>query len=134
MNHKNQIFSQIVLPFILILTTVSLLIFWLVQKLGIGSPGFEVMANVSAVFIMIPFILTAEISLLMLILVILVFHKGKKTLPIYFSHIHDAFSKLSSLILGTSEIAIKPFLYGELTSGLFQDLRKQISKFFRKTI
>ena len=132
MTHKNQIFSQIVLPFILILTTISLLIFWLVQKFGIGSPGFEVMTNVSAVFIMIPVILAAEISMLMLILVNLVLLKGNKNLPEIFSRIHDAISKLLSLFLNTSEIAIKPFLYGEITSGLFQDLRKQILTIFRK--
>ena len=118
-SHKNQKVTQIYLPFLVICIVTVILIVLLLRRFGRDSSGFMILANISAIYIIIPFIFVIGIAFLFLVVMNVIIHRSIIGLMQVFPQLNEATSRITRYISKTAHAGLKPFWYVEMVSAIF---------------
>jgi len=124
-SHKNQKVTQIYLPFLVICLVTTILFVLLLRHFGTESSEFMIMANISAIYIIIPFIFAIGIVFLFLVVMNIIIHRSIKGLMQVFPRLNEATSRITLYISKTAYAGLKPFWYVEMASAIFNFGKKR---------
>lgn len=118
-SHKNQKATQIYLPFLVICLVTVILIVLLLRRFGTGSTEFIVMANISAIFVIITFVFILSVAFIFIVVVNIVIYRSSKGIENAFPRINEIMSHINQYLTKTAHAGLKPFWYVEIASAIF---------------
>ena len=121
-SHRKQRVTQIFLPFILITFIIIAILIVFLREFQSGTSEFMVLADVSAIIVIIPLLATLALVFLMIIAFFLLFNQIHQALSKYFPRLNSSTAKVNTLLNSSAKIALKPFWVCEMGTSIIKSL------------
>ena len=109
-NHKNQIFSQIILPFLLFLALVVVGGYLLFSRVVSGSADLRMSSDISTMIVFLPFIIISPIFLVMIMMIIALVLAFQEKINGLFRKINPIILKISTGAANLAHFVSRPVI------------------------
>ena len=109
-NHPNQIFGQIILPFLLFLALVAIGGYLLFSRVASGGADLRMSSDISTMIVFLPLILISPIFLVMIMMVIALISAFQEKIKGLFGKINPVILKISTGAANLAHFISRPVI------------------------